>query len=122
MIEISESKAKELADGLNIDLTKYPIDLWLYALKVELEHGSVSPKTDVTHDDLVVTSKIALAHILEFPDYYTRLKKLENDAEEYWKDKKKPSILKRTTMSGSSYKKYLKYKLKYIKLKTSNQH
>ncbi|MDH3208541.1 MAG: hypothetical protein OEO79_18220, partial [Gemmatimonadota bacterium] len=40
--------------------------------------------TDVTNDDFVVTGKIALAHLNEFPDYYTRLAKMEAEAEDYW--------------------------------------
>jgi hypothetical protein len=47
---------------------------------VELEHGGRDPRTDVTHDDPVVTAKIALAHLNEFPDYYTRLDKMEEEA------------------------------------------
>ncbi|MGL4874632.1 MAG: DUF5661 family protein [Clostridium sp.] len=54
-------------------------------MNVELEHGTRSPKTNVTDDDPLVTGKIALAHLNEFPDYYVRLKKLEEEASEYWK-------------------------------------
>jgi hypothetical protein len=35
----------------------------------------------VTGDDPVTTGKIALAHLNEFPDYYTRLARMEADAE-----------------------------------------
>lgn len=57
-------------------------------LGVELEHGSVAPKTDVTHDDPLLTGKIALAHLTEFPDYYTRLAKMETEAKHFWASKK----------------------------------
>jgi hypothetical protein len=50
-------------------------------LGVELEHGSHDPQTDVTGDDPIMTGKIALAHLKEFPDYYTRLGKMEAEAE-----------------------------------------
>jgi hypothetical protein len=53
-------------------------------LEVELEHGTRDPETNVTNDDLALTGKIALAHLREFPDYYTRLDKLEAEADEYW--------------------------------------
>jgi hypothetical protein len=49
-------------------------------LDVELEHGLISPKTNVTGDDWNLTGKIALAHLNEFPDYYTRLAVLEREA------------------------------------------
>ncbi|MGZ5313546.1 MAG: DUF5661 family protein, partial [Solirubrobacterales bacterium] len=50
-------------------------------MDVELEHGSHDPATNVTDDDATVTGKIALAHLNEFPDYYTRLQKMEAEAE-----------------------------------------
>ena len=34
---------------------------------------TVIEDTNVTDDDPIVTGKIALAHMKEFPDYYTRL-------------------------------------------------
>ena len=49
-------------------------------LDVELEHGLHDLLTDVTGDDPVLTGKIALAHLKEFPDYYTRLEKMEEQA------------------------------------------
>ena len=55
-------------------------------LNVELEHGSINPITNVTNDDPILTGKIALAHLNEFPDYYTRLTKMEEEAEKYWGD------------------------------------
>ena len=51
-------------------------------LDVELEHGSRELSTNVTNDDEITTGKIALAHLNEFPDYYTRLQKMENQAKE----------------------------------------
>jgi hypothetical protein len=50
-------------------------------LDVELEHGLVDSFTNVTDDDPVITGKIALAHLNEFADYYTRLEKMEREAE-----------------------------------------
>jgi len=53
-------------------------------MDVELEHGTRDSNTNVTNDDPLMTGKIALAHLNEFPDYYTRLKKMEEEGEEYW--------------------------------------
>jgi hypothetical protein len=50
-------------------------------MDVEFEHGSHDPQTDVTHDDPIITGKIALAHMKEFPDYYVRLERMEAEAE-----------------------------------------
>jgi hypothetical protein len=46
-------------------------------MEVEFEHGRHDPQTNVTNDDPVLTAKIALAHLKELPDYYTRLKRME---------------------------------------------
>jgi hypothetical protein len=54
-------------------------------MNVELEHGSQDPITNVTNDDPLTTGKIALAHLNEFPDYYTRLAKMEAEAEKHYK-------------------------------------
>ena len=57
-------------------------------LEVELEHGARDPQTNVTNDDLTLTGKIAWAHLKEFADYYTRLDKLEAEADAYWASKR----------------------------------
>lgn len=49
-------------------------------LDVELEHGARDLETNVTDDDPMLTGKIALAHLKEFADYYTRLGKMEEKA------------------------------------------
>ena len=94
MVEITETEAKMLADKLNVDLSVLSLEMWIYAIDVELEHGSRNLITNVTDDNLEITAKIALAHLLEFPDYYTRLKQMEEDADLYWENRVKPSILK----------------------------
>ena len=79
-------EAKEIATTLNINFAKEKFDLnqfWM-GLNVELEHGTKFPQTNVTENDPILTGKIALAHLLEFPDYYDRLKKLETEANIYW--------------------------------------
>ena len=51
-------------------------------LDIELEHGLRDPSTDVTGNDPILTGKVALAHLNELPDYYTRLTKMEREAKE----------------------------------------
>jgi hypothetical protein len=53
-------------------------------MNVELEHGLHDPRTNVSNDDPRVTAKIALAHLNEFPDYYTRLEQMEEEAKRDW--------------------------------------
>ena len=80
------SEAKEIAKKLGIDFSKEKFDLsqFLIGLNVELEHGRRFEKTNVTNDNPILTGKIALAHLMEFPDYYTRLTKLEEEAKADW--------------------------------------
>jgi hypothetical protein len=80
-------KAKEIGAELGIDWSKFDVEQFRVGMDVELEHGTVDPNTNVTDDDPLTTGKIALAHLNEFPDYYTRLLELEEEAEEYWENK-----------------------------------
>jgi hypothetical protein len=72
-------EARGIAEGLEIDFAKSGFDLPQFqaGLNVEAEHGAVDPATNVTNDDPVTTGKIALAHLNEMPDYYTRLQTME---------------------------------------------
>ena len=77
-------EAKRIGEHLGVDWSQFDVEQFRMGLDVELEHGRIDPKTDVTHDDAVLTGKIALAHLNEFPDYYTRLSRMEGEAEAYW--------------------------------------
>jgi hypothetical protein len=77
-------KAKEIGEVLGVDWTKFDLEQFRVGMDIELEHGKRDPNTNVTDDDPLMTGKITLAHLNEFPDYYTRLLKLEEEAEEYW--------------------------------------
>ena len=77
-------EAKEVGEKLGIDWTKFDVEQFRMGMDIELEHGTRDPKTNVSNDDPLVTGKIALAHLNEFPDYYTRLEKMEKEAEEYF--------------------------------------
>ncbi len=83
----SVEKAKEIGEKLGIKWDKFKVEQFRIGMDVELEHGTVDPATNVTNDDPLVTGKIALAHLNEFPDYYDRLEELEKEAEEFWKKK-----------------------------------
>ncbi|MFH1662546.1 MAG: DUF5661 family protein [Chloroflexota bacterium] len=74
-------EAKKIGEKLGIDWSKYDVEQYRMGLDIELEHGLVDPSTNVTNDDPIMTGKIALAHLNEFPDYYTRLDKMEKEAE-----------------------------------------
>jgi Protein of unknown function (DUF5661) len=79
----SAEQARQIGEQIGIDWEAAPFDLEQFrsGMDVELEHGKHDPSTDVTGDDPIVTGKIALAHLNEFADYYTRLAKMEAEAE-----------------------------------------
>ncbi len=81
---ISTEEAQQVGAALGIDWQKVDVDQFRRGLEVELEHGARDPETNVTNDDLVLTGKIAWAHLKEFADYYTRLDRLETEADAYW--------------------------------------
>ena len=74
-------EAKNIGEKIGIDWSLFDVEQYRMGLDVELEHGLVDPSTNVTDDDPIMTGKIALAHLNEFPDYYTRLYKMEEEAE-----------------------------------------
>ena len=67
--------------GLDFSVEAFGPEAFRKGMEVELEHGRRDPRTDVTHDDPVITGKISWAHLLEMPDYYDRLEELEREAE-----------------------------------------
>jgi hypothetical protein len=76
-------EARGIGEKLGIDWQTAPFDVEQYrmGLDIELEHGTRDPDTNVTDDDPMTTGRIALAHLREFPDYYTRLAKMEAESE-----------------------------------------
>ena len=74
-------ETRQIGEALGIDWSKFDVEQYRMGLDVELEHGLVDPRTNVTNDDPMMTGEIALAHLNEFPDYYTRLEKMEREAE-----------------------------------------
>jgi hypothetical protein len=84
----SQHQAKAIGEQLGIRWDAFDVEQFRTGLGVELEHGSANPTTDVSHDDPLITGKIALAHLIEFPDYYTRLAKMETEAESFWDQKR----------------------------------
>lgn len=75
-------QAREIGDRLGITWDRFDVKQFRMGLEVELEHGRHDPTTDVTGNDPLLTGKIALAHLNEFADYYTRLQKMEREAKE----------------------------------------
>lgn len=62
----------EAAKMLGITFKEFDLDDLITGVNIELEHGTISPSTNVTNDNLILTMKIALAHLNEFPNYYNK--------------------------------------------------
>jgi len=86
--KFTAEQAQKIGEALGIDWTKFDVEQYRRGMDVELEHGTDNQITNVTNDDMVMTGKIALAHLNEFPDYYTRLDKMEKEAHAFWDSKK----------------------------------
>jgi hypothetical protein len=67
---------KDIAEKFGVTTTKIERELNM-GIKVELEHTK----------DKAVAKDIAMDHLAEMPDYYTRLNRLEDTATKYWSKK-----------------------------------
>ncbi|RXE56810.1 hypothetical protein ABH15_01230 [Methanoculleus taiwanensis] len=81
---VTTEEAKMIGEALGLTWDRFDVEQFRQGMEVELEHGLHDPATNVTNDDLLVTGKIALAHLNEFPDYYDRLEVMEEEAKRYW--------------------------------------
>jgi len=82
--QFTEKEAKQIGEKLGIKWNKFDVNQFMRGMNVELEHGLRDSETNVTNDDAIMTGKIALAHLKEFPDYYDRLEKMEKEADKFW--------------------------------------
>ena len=82
--KFSAAEAQRIGDALGITWQDFDVEQFRMGMEVELEHGVHDPETNVTGNDPLLTGKIAWAHLKEFPDYYTRLQQMEEEADAYW--------------------------------------
>lgn len=82
--KFTTEEARIIGEKLGLDWSKFDVEQFRMGLDVELEHGKRNALTNVSDDDDQITGKIALAHLNEFPDYYSRLDFMEKEAEQFW--------------------------------------
>jgi hypothetical protein len=82
------SEARKVGEDLGINWNQVSPEEFTMGINVEFEHGTRFKETNITDDDKKMTGQIAWAHLKEFPDYYTRLKKMEKQATQYWENHK----------------------------------
>ncbi|HYF75345.1 MAG TPA: DUF5661 family protein, partial [Candidatus Nitrosocosmicus sp.] len=80
----TKEEALAIGKAIGIDFKETSLKQFQMGLEVELEHGTRFPKANVTDDDPILTGRIAYAHLLELPDYYTRLAEMEKEAKAHW--------------------------------------
>ena len=80
----TSDEARRVGNDIGIDwgLAPFDVEQFRMGMDVELEHGLHDLGTNVTDSDPIVTGKIALAHLKEFSDYYTRLARMEEEAKQ----------------------------------------
>lgn len=83
----TNGEVMEVMTKLHINPEVVSLKEFHHAMNIENEHRNV------TKGDPMVTGKIALAHIVEFPDYYVRLEEMEKEAKKYWKNRVRPQVL-----------------------------
>lgn len=85
-------QAKAIGDQIGVNWDEFDLGEFAQGIKEELEHGDAmgfGDQTNVTKDDMVMTARIALAHLYELPNYYTLLEEMEDKGEEFWESNDK---------------------------------
>jgi hypothetical protein len=62
----TSEEARKIGNALGIDWAAVDLEQFRRGLEVELEHGAYDPQTNVTDDDVLMTGKIAWAHLKRF--------------------------------------------------------
>jgi hypothetical protein len=86
--------AIKVAKKIGVDMNNVDMKEFHMGINVEMEHGFRYPAWNVTNDCPYETGKIAMAHLEELPDYYTRLEQMENDGKYYWERKDEEELNK----------------------------
>lgn len=80
--EIGNEIVGGLADNKDLEDISKKFDVPIKALEKEFEMGL---KVEMEHvNEKKLSGEIVLDHLMEIPDYYTRLAKMEKEADKYW--------------------------------------
>ena len=81
--QISSDEAKRIGESLHIDWDQVDLEQFRQGLMGNHKQGSMDPETGRTYDGVLLTGRVVLAHMQEFPDYFTRLERLKAEVDEY---------------------------------------
>ena len=73
--KFTDQEVRELGDAIGIDWDKIDAGQFKMGLGVEIEHS------ETVGGDMKTVAKIAADHLGELPDYYSRLEKMEREAD-----------------------------------------
>ena len=91
-MKITKQQALRVGNKLSVNFEAIDVETLQAGINVEMEHGNRRGKTNVTNNSILLSAKIALAHLEEFPDYYEALEKMEVKLKKKWKGKRKPFL------------------------------
>ncbi len=91
-MKITKSQAQRAGKKLGVNFDVISVETLKQGMNVELEHGKRHGITNVTNDNILISAKIALAHLEEFADYYEELEKMETKLKKKWKGRRKIDI------------------------------
>jgi hypothetical protein len=81
--QISSDEARRIGESLHIDWDQIDLEQFRQGLMGNHEQEAIDPETGLTYDGVLLSGKLVLAHMQEFPDYFTRLAKLKAEADQY---------------------------------------
>ncbi len=81
--QISSEEARRIGDALHIDWDQVGLEQFRRDLMGARKQSASDPEIDPAYDGVLLSGKIVLAHMQEFPDYFNRLQKLKAEADEY---------------------------------------
>lgn len=80
-MEFTKQEAQNIGNEIGVNWDEVDLEEFRIGIGIEMEHGSqYGEATNVINDDPVKAGRIALAHLLEIPSYYTLLTRMEATA------------------------------------------
>ena len=81
--QISSEEAQRIGESLHLDWDRIDLEQFRQGLMGEVDEANMDPETGRTYDSVLLSGKLVVAHMQEFPDYFTRLKKLKAEADQH---------------------------------------
>ena len=80
--QISLEEARRVGEALHIDWGQVNLEEFHQGLMGHHKEA-IDTETGLMYQGVLLTAKVVLEHVQEFPDYYSRLAKLEAEVDDY---------------------------------------